>query len=122
MTHADEKAETSQQDKFKPTDVFDYVSGDELPTKVLSKSAKKSESYEKKKARRMEELSGRAVQRVLEDEMLHVVDTNDVPGKKSRKGARPVKWTVRMRALSPSALATSLHGGTVPSDATGKSY
>ena len=41
---ADEKAETSQQE------VFDYVSGDELPTKVLS------ESDEKKKSKRMEEL------------------------------------------------------------------
>lgn len=122
MAHADEKAESSQQDKFKSTDVFDYVSGDELPTNVLSKFAKKGETNEKKKSKRMEELSGRAVQRVLEDEMLHVVDTNDVQGKKSRKSAKPVNWTVRMRGLSPSTLATSPHGGTVPADATGKSY
>jgi hypothetical protein len=122
MADADEKAETSQQDKFKPTDVFDYVSGDELPTKVMSKSAKKSETSEKQKSKRMDELSGRAVQRVLEDEMLHVADTKDVPGRKSRKDANPIKWTVRMRELSPGTLTTSLHGGTVPSDATSKSY
>ena len=111
MAFADEKAETSQQD------VFDYVSGDELPTKVLSKSD------EKKKSERMEELSGRAVQRVLEDEMLHVVDTVDVPAKKSRKSASPINWTVRMRGLSPTALAPSVLGGTVSSNnAAGKSY
>ena len=61
MAFADEKAETSQQD------VLDYVFGDESPTKVLSKSDAK------KKSELMEESSGRAVQRVLDDEMLHVV-------------------------------------------------
>lgn len=81
-----------------------------------------SKVNEKKKAKCMEELSGRAVQRVLDDEMLHVAGANDATGKKSRKDTKPVKWTVRMRGLSPSSLASSLYGGTVPYDATGKSH
>lgn len=95
-----------------PTDIFDFVSGDELPIKILSKSAKTSE---KLKAKRMEELSDRAVQRVLQDEMLYVVDPSSVPGKKSRKDAKPQKWTVRMRGFSPTTPATPLHEVVAPS-------
>lgn len=119
MADADANFETPKMlkhpDKSQPvpTDIFDFVSGDELPIKILSKSAKTSE---KLKAKRMEELSDRAVQRVLQDEMLYVVDPSSVPGKKSRKDAKPQKWTVRMRGFSPTTPATPLHEGITPSN------
>jgi len=112
--YADEKVGASHHDRLQ-NGVFDFVSEDETPMNTVSKSAKKS-GIKEDKAKRLEDVASRAVQRVLEDEMLYVLDSNAVLGKKSRKDAKPVKWTVRVRG-SPSALATSLHGGTVPSDA-----
>lgn len=93
----------------KRSDVFDFQSEDERPTVKLSKSAEKRTNA---KANWMDEVSERAVERVLEDEMLYVAEPE--ASKKSRKDANPKKWTVRMRGALPSALAASLLQGVDP--------
>lgn len=122
MLGADEEGGAPQQSKVQSqNDVFDFVSEEESPMRsnMFTTSAQKSTGNNELRAKRLDDVASRAVQRVLDDDMLHVQGSNSLLNKNnSRKVATPINWTTRMRGSPSYSLATSPFGGTVPSNAT----
>lgn len=95
----------------KGDDIYDFVSGDEKPTPRNLKSAERRRSVSK--AKRLEEISRRATEIVLDDEMLYVADPDPGSAKKPKKGKIPQKRAVKIREALPRAVEAVLQGVTV---------
>jgi hypothetical protein len=101
----------------KGDDIYDFVSGDENPT---SKDSKLAEKRSASKAKRLDEISRRATEMVLDDEMLYVADLDPGSAKKTKKGKNPQKRTVKRQGALPSAVVAALQGVTVDSSDKGE--
>lgn len=81
---------------------------------------KSAEKRSVSKAKRLDEISRRATEMVLDDEMLYVADLDPGSAKKTKKSKNPLKRTVKTRGALPSAVVAALQGVTVDSSDKGE--